>query len=600
MHYARLLASLGIVSTSFLSARQAKADAFAVDSLRAWVRYLADDRLEGRGPGTQGLERAADFIAGRFAAAGLQPAGDHETFFQGFDVTIGVRAAGKNALRIGSHEAVLGQDYVVYGFSESGTTRAPLVFAGYGITAPEYGHDDYAGLDVKERIVLVLRYEPGQTDSTSAFEGIWSTAHADLRRKAILAREHGAVGCLVVTGPLSGEPPETLPNLKPDVGYYSTGIACGQVRPSVLEEAVPGLDLGALQARIDAGDKPAGLGVALPEANWDVGLEKERAHLRNVVGLLPGRDPHRAVLLGAHYDHLGRGGPSSLDPDSHEPHNGADDNASGTAALLALARHFAAGPRPPQSILFAAFSGEELGLAGSAHYVQDPYYPMPFTTAMLNMDMVGRLRDRKLLVFGTRSAEEFTTLLQGLNGEGPKFELRLSGDGYGPSDHMSFYKKDVPVLHFFTGAHSEYHKPSDDADLVNYEGLAEVAAYVGDVARFVMEKPLTFAAAEGGTPPARGDGAGGGFRSSLGTVPDYGQSEDLVGVLLASVRGDSPAEKAGLRGGDLIVQIDATVIRNIQDFVYVLRTRQPGESVAVTVEREGKRLTLDAVLGSGR
>jgi len=567
--------------------------AFPPDSLRAWVTWLADDARDGRGPGTLGIDAAAQFLADRFAAFGLQPAGDGDTFFQNFDATIGVRAEGRNTLRLAGRNLDFESDWTAYGFSDTGTTNAPLVFAGYGITAPEYNYDDYAGLDVKDKVVLVLRYEPGQHDSTSAFEGVLLTAHADLRRKAILAREQGAVGMLVVTGPRSGEA-DGLPRLRADVGYYSTGIACGQVRAATLDVALPPFDLEERQRVVDGGGKLDG--AALGDVAWTIGLAKERTQLRNVVGFLPGVDPHRAVVIGAHYDHLGLGGPSSLAAGENAVHNGADDNASGTAVLLAVARHFAKAPKPPQSLLFIAFSGEEIGLAGSAHYVAHPVLPPASTTVMLNMDMVGRLRDRKLFVFGTKTAQEFETLLQGLNGEGPQFELILRGDGYGPSDHMSFFKKGMPVLHFFTGAHSEYHKPSDDAALLDYDGMAEVAAFVADTAHLTMAEPLTFVGAS--EPAPRGDGGGGGgFRSYLGTIPDYGQPEDLQGVLLSGVRAGGPAELAGVRGGDVIVQVDATVINNIQDYVYVLRTHQPGDRIAITVVRDGKRETLHAVLG---
>jgi hypothetical protein len=571
-------------------------EAFAPDSLRAFVGWLADDAREGRGPGTAGLAAAADGIAARFRAAGLEPAGDAGTFFQSFEVTTGVRAAGTNRLRLAGTELTFESEWTAYGFSDTGTTRAPLVFAGYGIRAPEYDYDDYAGLDVVGKCVLVLRYEPGQEDSTSAFEGRLLTPYSDLRRKAIEAREAGAVGMLVVTGPAGGDP-DRLARLRADAGSHSASIRCGQTTRAALARAVPQLDLAALQARIDSTTKPAGFAVDGAAVEWTVGLVQERTRLHNVVGLVAGADPHHAVVIGAHYDHLGMGGEGSLEPDALAPHNGADDNASGTAALVALARRFAAGPKPPRTMVFAAFSGEELGLVGSAQYVKQPPVPLEFTTAMLNMDMVGRLRDRKLLVFGADTAQEFRAVVDSVNSAGPRFQLTLKGDGYGPSDHMSFFKKNVPVLHFFTGAHSEYHKPSDDAALVNYDGLAEVARFVGDIAIAVQGRPLTFVAATGPA-PARGDGGGGGFRSYLGTVPDYAQEDSLQGVLLSGVRAGSPAEKAGMRGGDVIVQIDAMTVRNIYDFVHVLETRKPGDTIALTVRRGQERLPLRATLAA--
>lgn len=573
----------------------AGADALAVDSLRTTVNYLADDAREGRGPGTRGIDQAAEFIAARFKAAGLDPAGDHDTYFQGFEVTIGVRPEGRNALRLGGRDLQLDQDWVAYGFSETATVDAPVVFAGYGIRAKEYRYDDYESLDAKGKIVLVLRYEPGQNDSASVFAGVQATPYADLRRKAIEAREAGAVGLLVVTGPASDDP-DRLSRLHADAGYYSTGIPCGQISRAALGAALPQFDLAAVQKKIDSSQAPASQALDGVSAAWTVQLAKDRTQLRNVLGLLPGKDPHHVVVIGAHYDHLGMGGESSLSPDAHTAHNGADDNASGTAAVIALARRFAAGPPPAQSILFVAFSGEELGLVGSEYYVKHPSAPLDFTTAMLNMDMVGRLRDRKLLVFGSDTAKEFPALVESLNTAGPRFNLTLKGDGYGPSDHMAFFQKNIPVLHFFTGAHSDYHKPSDDAPLLNYDGLRDVTGFVGDIAAALTARPLTFVAAKGPAPSTNDGGGGAGFRSYLGTVPDYGQDESLKGVLLSGVRAGSPAEAAGLLGGDLIVRIDAMDIRNIYDFVHVLRTRKPGDQLAITVQRGDARKDFQATL----
>ena len=576
----------------------AAAPTFSPDSLRATVAFLADDRLEGRGSGSAGLDSAGRYLAARFAAAGLRPAGDNGTYFQEFEATIGVRPEGENSMRVGEHELVFQTDWNAYGFSGTGTTRGPLVFAGYGIKAPEYDYDDYVGLDVKGKVVIVLRHEPGKDDSTSAFEGKTDTPHANPRHKAILAREQGAAGILLVTGPLSDES-DRLVKLRADAGYYSTEIACGQVTRDKLAAVLPGFDLRALQEKIDTTGKPASTAIEGAEIEWKVGLAKERTQLRNVLGLVPGKNPNRYLVIGAHYDHLGLGGESSLAPDERTPHNGADDNASGTAALVALAGHFAGGPQPPISMLFAAFSGEEIGLAGSDYYVKHPTMALDSTCAMLNMDMVGRLRDRKLTVFGSDTAKEFGHLLEVLNAQGPKFELRLKGDGYGPSDQMSFFKKNVPVLHFFTGAHSDYHKPSDDTATLDYQGLSEVAAFVGEVAEATMEQPLTFVAATGPA-PGSGDSGGGGFRSRLGAIPDYGQAEDIKGVVLTGVRADSPAEKAGLQGGDIIVQMGTTTVNNIYDMVHVLQTHNPGDAIEVVVLRNGERVAVQAVLGAAQ
>lgn len=572
----------------------APADGIDTAALKQHVEFLASDALQGRGAGAEGLDAAARYIAARFADARLAPAGDDSTYDQRFEVTTGVQPHGENALRLDTTSLQLDTDWRPYGYSHTGSESTRVVFAGYGIVAPEYNYDDYAGLDVSGKIVLVLALEPGQNDSTSAFEGTVVTRHADLRSKAIHAREKGAAGMLVVIGPHT-DSPDRLAALRADAGYHSTGILCAQVRREALGRAVPGLDLGDLQKQIDATGKPVRSTVE-PVVAWTVNLQKQKTELRNIIGMIPGRDPHHAIVLGAHYDHLGLGDSGSLDPESRLPHNGADDNASGTAALIEIAGSFAGGDKPAVTLIFAAFSGEEIGLAGSNHYVKNPTYPLQFTSAMLNMDMIGRLRDRTLMVFGVESGAQFKTWLDSLNAAGPKFDLRMRGDGYGPSDQMSFFKQNVPVLHFFTGAHSEYHKPSDDAHLVNYDGLAEVAGFVAAVTRCVGQQAPTFVAANTPPPSTASDTGVGGFRSYLGTVPDYGQPEDLQGVLLSGVRAGAPAEKAGLRGGDVIVQIDGMQIRNIYDYVHVLQNRRPAETIQITVIREGERLTLPAVL----
>ncbi len=593
----------------------------SIENLRRHVEYLAHDALGGRGIGTMGLVAAGSYVAARFEEAGLVPGGDNDTYFQGFEVTTAVTLVGENRLHLGGRALSLDDEWRPHPFSASDSASAAVVFAGYGITAPEYDWDDYAGIDVKGKVVLVLALEPGQLSGAPAgnggaasanssagggqafvssapndfFAGMSVTAHSDLHTKAINAREHGAAGMLLVIGPISGVEDRLAP-LRAEGGVHPARILCAQVRAAALRAALPAVDLEALQRGIESTKRPASQ--ALDAAvRWSTRLEEVRSPARNVIAVLPGLDLHRAIVIGAHYDHLGLGSASSLAPEAREPHNGADDNASGTAALLEIARTFAArGRKPPQPLVFAAVSAAETGLGGSDRSVDAPVLPLTATSAMLNMDMVGRLRDRKLTVLGAASATEFKTLLDSLNTAGPRFDLRATGDGYGPSDQMSFFKKGIPVLHFFTGTHSDYHKPSDDADRLDYAGLAEVAAFVVQVADAVARQPLHFV---GATQPA-GDTGVGSFRSYLGTIPDYGQPEDLKGVLLSGVRDGSPAAAAGLRGGDVIVRIDDMEIQNIYDYVHVLRTRSPGEQVRITVLRDAAPITLPTTLGAPR
>ena len=316
---------------------------------------------------------------------------------------------------------------------------------------------------------------------------------------------------------------------------------------------------------------------------------------RNVVALLPGADPALAaevVILGAHYDHLGWGPFGSLSPESREIHNGADDNASGVAALLSAAGRLAVGPRPARSILFLAFTGEEFGLLGSSYYVGHPVRPLEKTVAMLNMDMVGRLEGDPLIVYGTGTAAEWEELISAAVAVGD-VEVAFQDSGYGPSDHTSFYSNEVPVLHFFTNVHGDYHKPSDDVERIDFAGLERVAALVADVALRVADRPmgLTLLRTEA-PPPASQEG---GYGPYLGTVPDFAPVD--YGVRLSGVRAGSPAEGAGMQAGDVIVRFGGTDIADLYAFTDALRAHSTGDTVTVVVLRDGEELALLAVLG---
>jgi hypothetical protein len=321
---------------------------------------------------------------------------------------------------------------------------------------------------------------------------------------------------------------------------------------------------------------------------------------KNVIGILPGRDPvlrNQTIILGAHYDHLGLGGFGSLDPDSTGlVHNGADDNASGVAALIQVAARLAAS-RPARTVVFIAFSGEELGLLGSAYYVKQPIYPLASTLAMVNLDMVGRLRNGRLIVYGAHSAKEFPALLDSLNWYAG-FDLKAQGDGYGPSDHSSFYAAKRPVLHLFTDLHEDYHRTTDDWQKVNYDGLKRVADFtLGLVTALANRtKPLTFLELPAPTASEAAPSSGPpGYGAYLGTVPDMTGAPG--GVRLVGVRAGSPAEKAGLRGDDIITRIGSTETPDLQAMTDALRSHKPGEVVEIMVRRGATVTTLQATLG---
>jgi len=317
---------------------------------------------------------------------------------------------------------------------------------------------------------------------------------------------------------------------------------------------------------------------------------------RNVVGILPGSSENGVVVVvGAHYDHLGLGPFGSLVPDDvGVVHHGADDNASGVAALLDVAARLSKGPRPGASVVFVAFTGEEEGLLGSRYYAAHPATSLQQTRAMVNMDMVGRLGAGALLVYGTDTADEWKAILAVDNPD--SLQLKEIGDGYGASDHTSFYEKDVPVLHFFTNVHADYHKPSDTWDKIDYAGIDRVAAMVGRVVRSAatLSQPLTLRRGAG-KPEKEGAAATPGYGAYLGTIPDFSPVEK--GVKLSGVRAGSPAEKAGLKPGYVLIAFDDVEIKDLQGMTDGLRARKPGDSVRITALRDGQPVTVTAVLG---
>ena len=321
---------------------------------------------------------------------------------------------------------------------------------------------------------------------------------------------------------------------------------------------------------------------------------------RNVIGTLEGTDPELKrewVVVGAHYDHLGEGGtPNSLAPGEVAIHNGADDNASGVGAILWVAERLAAGPRPARSMAFVAFTGEESGLLGSAHYMKHPTSGADPIVGMINLDMVGRLNGGTLLVFGVGTAVEWNALLEPAAARAG-VTVATKSDGYGPSDHTSFYLKDVPVLHFFTNTHGDYHKPSDDWARIDPKGLSAVATIVADVAGSVANsRPRLTLKRGAGEPPKPVSGTSGGYGAWLGSVPDFTPVER--GVKLSGVTKGSPADVAGLRAGDVLVALGTHDVADLQGMTTALRAHKPGDVVDVQVLRGGEKVSLKATLGS--
>jgi hypothetical protein len=573
------------------------------DELKKCVYYLASDELEGRMTGTIGAEKAAKYIAEEYARYGLQPVGNNHSYYQNFEFISGVKLGEKNWLRLvlknKEQPEQLGQildyqperDFRPLAFSSEGPFETDVVFAGYGITAPELGYDDYAQLDVSGKTVLVLRYTPEGDNPHSKFY-----KYAPLRYKALTAREKGAKALLIVTGPSSDKEDILIP-LKHDNSFSDSGIFVHSVSRKLANDILQasGRNLEEVQNRLDSNKQPDSFQIVQTRLLGSVALTKEKKGTSNVVGYLPGRNDE-LLIIGAHYDHLGLGTEASLASKLGEIHNGADDNASGVAGLLELAEAFSAiRGNLVRGVLFIAFTGEEIGVLGSNYYTKHPIFPLEKTICMINMDMIGRLKDNKLAISGIATASDWKELVLRYN-QLPnfKFELSLKDDGYGPGDHSMFYAKDIPILFFFTGAHGDYHKPSDDADKIDYDGERRIVRLIFAIAKAInnLEQRPTFVKVSA---PSQEQVASRGFRVYMGTIPDY--VEQVEGVKLTGVRDGSPAAKAGIQAGDIIVGFGDKKIKNVYDYTYALQERKPDEIVEVTVLRQGKEQKFQVTLG---
>jgi len=557
----------------------------------------------------------------------------------------------------------LGVDFNPMTLGGSGKFDLPLVFVGYGITDKKNSYDDYAGMDVKGKAVIILRKVPQQGNPHSPFGGdALRSEHAPFARKVSNAFQHEAAAVIFVNDAYDVE--QTLDRYKKqvldaverlataDAAFkeikepsaderksheesrekivadlsrlgkllkdsrdpvipFGFGGDAGEgrqlpvvhVRREVVDRLLRGAlgkDLASVEKAIDKGPAPASAELKDCRLAGEISVERTEAEVKNVVAVMEGEGPfaHETIVIGAHYDHLGMGGEGSFVPGEKVVHNGADDNGSGTATLLEVARYLkdrSKGKPYPRRIVFIAFTGEERGLIGSARYVREPLFPLDKTVAMLNMDMVGRLTDDKLIVYGTGTAPEFGPLLDLVN-DAYKFKITRQPEGFGPSDHSSFYAKKIPVFHFFTGTHKDYHRPSDDTDKLNIAGMRRVGSMVADIAEHlaVAPKPPTYVEVKSG--PARI--GGGGDRPYFGSIPDF--SQEKPGYALMGVTKGGPAEKGGLKSGDIIVKLGDAKIGNLEDFDIALRKYKAGDKVTVTATRDDKDTKFEIVLDPPR
>ena len=555
------------------------------------------------------LDLAAEYIATRFRSHGLEAAGDGGTYLQRFELTTGAEMGDSNSLQVdrnsGSTDLKLGDDFVPINFSASGRVEGEVVFAGYGATADELGYDDYFHFDVSDKIVLVLRYEPeffGDGDEDAENSGRRNsrrryTRHANLISKAIQARNRGARAVLLVDSRSRGRQSKGLIRFGSISGPTDAGIPMVQVHSAVVERWLrgSGRSLRLLERDIEASKQPQTFALASSlRVSLEVDVEHEKAVVSNVAGYLPGATDEYLVV-GAHYDHLGLGGQGSLSSSGvGDVHPGADDNASGVAAILELARNYANRPeRPRRGMLFLAFTGEEIGLLGSNHWVEHPTLPLENAVAMLNFDMVGRIQNRRLFVGGLGTGEGFEPMIDRV-ASGHSLQIDRARKASSSSDHTSFAAKKIPVLFFFSGLHSDYHKPGDTADKIDGAAAVDLLGLARDIVDELRSAPDRPAFVASAPIPSPGGSGGGGYGPWFGSVPDFGEVPN--GVRFADVRAGSPASKARLQGGDILTRWNGDPVQNLHDFTFFLGASEVGETVTVQVLRDGKELTAEVIL----
>jgi hypothetical protein len=595
------------------------------------VAWLADDARGGRGTGTQGLNAAAQYVADEFEAAGLLPAGDGDTWFQHFEATGGRMLIDGNELAIAGHALAVEQTWIPFSSVPACELSGALVFAGYGISDPDgEGYDDYAGLEAEGKLVLVMRGGPG--GAIGHYNAGAGQAHSQFADKINTAYKHGALGILIVNDPANHAPGGEQDVL---VSYHqaaskgvTASLPAAHVTGAALSSALAGqgFDLAGLQRRIEATGAPVRADLTGVVVELVIASEREQLATMNVVGVLPGGDPERSnewVLIGAHMDHLGLGQGSSMGgaAAAGQIHNGADDNASGTAGVIEIAHALGRLLQPlPRTLVFVTFGAEEMGLLGSIWLNDHPPWPDGALVAMVNMDMIGRANDGHVAVSGLGTSDVFPGLLddvlETLDGralladDGPgqaSLLLRTSSGVTSNSDHHTFVESKVPVFSLFTGLHDDYHQPSDDVHLIDSDRGALIATIAGQFALVVagLDARPAFTDPDAGRPaqtatarpPAGTTVLRGGVR--FGSRPDYAYEKD-DGVRIDGVGAGSPAEQCGLRSGDIIVALDGTAIRNIQDYMVLLYSHRAGDEMIVSVRRSDQQLELTAVLAPGQ
>jgi hypothetical protein len=592
----------------------------SIERMKKDLTYLSSTELEGRGINTPGIVKAAEHIRAEFKRLGLKSGTEDGSYFQPFEFGTQYRLdPAKTSLQLGGKKLTPGKDFIAFAAGGASPFKGPVVFAGYGITLEGDKYDDYKGVDVAGKVVVVMRRNPrwGKKDDPLFTESVQSR-HSPLDSKINNAIQHKAAAILFVNDA------HTVKNSADDkledvnllgrgrgrsipIGHITQAAANALLASSNLKSIVNAVELiekdlkAHTQALYDAG-----------EANGQFEFALDKLKLNNVVGVIEGAGPtaNETVVIGAHYDHVGYGQFSAFGrslaaaKDRNRVHHGADDNGSGTAVLMELARRFAERKTPPaRRLVFIAFSAEETGLIGSKHYASEkPLFPIRDTAAMLNLDMVGRLREGKLEIAGNKSAKEFEPLLAEIN-KTTKLNLELGPQSIrSDSDHWSFSNVGVPVLFFFTKTHPQYHKPTDTVDLINFEGMHTIVQLAEGVidGLATMPKPTFIPPPKGGFAflgGSRNDKSRSGLRATLGIMPNY--TPGVEGVKIDGVTDGGAAMKAGLVKDDVIVEIGPDKIANIEGYMATMGKFKGGDRVKVKVKRGQDAKTFDVQLSSG-
>ena len=548
------------------------------------IKFLSSDEMEGRYPGSEGSTKSADYIAENFNKAGLYPF-NSDNFYQKFEFKSGISLSGKNSITINNKRFKVEKDYTPVQFSESGNFKGQIIFTGYGLKVDELNWNDYKDIDVEGKWVLMFRGSPEGYNPHSKFGD-----NISIRKKTLAAKDLGALGVLLI----NQEKSEPLINLTFDYNSKPIGIPVLNISYDILK-VLSNEDFESIKKEIDKNEKQKSF-LLESELEASIDIKIETVSISNVVGVLrkeQNKTNNNYIVIGAHFDHLGYGsrGSGSLAPGKNIIHNGADDNASGTAVLIDLAYKFSKLKKKLNNdIIFVAFNAEEQGLLGSKFFVDNIGNDINNIKTMINLDMIGRMKNNQLTIGGIGTAEVFGKIVDNAN-KNIDLDISKSASGQGPSDHSSFYNKNIPVLFFHTGGHNDYHKPSDDWTKINVEGINRINNLIFNVVYNVdsNQNPPVFKATT--NPPAQRRMS---FSVTFGIMPNYGDSSQ--GLKVDAVRENGPAYSAGMQDGDIIVKINNKDVSDIYEYMARLGELKPGDIAKVQVLRNNKNIMLEIQL----